>query len=40
MESCDLNEDGQVSDATKVVELTAEAYLAAAQIYLQCRLFR
>jgi hypothetical protein len=40
MESCELNEDGKVSDPIKVVELTAEAYLASAQIYLQCRLFR
>jgi hypothetical protein len=40
MESCELNEDGKVSDPIKVVELTAEAYLASAQVYLQCRLFR
>lgn len=42
IESCQksLNKDGKVTTAAEVTELTAESYLAAAQIYLQCRLFR
>lgn len=40
LESCILGADGKVSDATKVTELTAECYVASAEVYLQCRLFR
>lgn len=35
-----LNEEGKVASAAAVTELTAASYLAAAQIYLHCRLFR
>jgi len=39
LESCELDENGKVTTATKVTELVAESYVAAAQIYLHCRLF-
>jgi hypothetical protein len=39
LESCDMGPDGKVSDP-KVTELTAECYVASAEVYLQCRLFR
>lgn len=38
--SCVLDQDGKVSCAVAVNELTAESYVAMAQIYLQCRVFR
>jgi hypothetical protein len=37
---CELDENGKVTTAAKVTELVAESYVAAAQIYLRCRLFR
>jgi hypothetical protein len=40
LKSCVLNDQGLVNSATKVTELTAEAWVQAAQIYLQCRFFR
>ncbi|KAH7327172.1 fungal-specific transcription factor domain-containing protein [Rhexocercosporidium sp. MPI-PUGE-AT-0058] len=40
MNSCILDENGHVSDATKATELLAETYTAAGQIYLYCRLMR
>ena len=40
LDSCKLDEDGKVTTEAKVTELIAESYVAAAQIYLQCRLFR
>ena len=40
MESCVMDENGKVSCAATVNELTAESYVAMAQIYLHCRLFR
>lgn len=39
-DSCIVDEHGKVSTREKVTELIAESYVAAAQIYLQCRLFR
>lgn len=38
--SCILDLDGKVSCAVAVNELTAESYVAMAQIYLHCRVFR
>lgn len=38
--SCVLDERGLVTTPTKVTELVGESYAAAAQLYLQCRLFR
>jgi hypothetical protein len=38
--SCTLDENGKVTTAEEVTRLIAESYVAAAQIYLQCRLFR
>jgi hypothetical protein len=40
LDSCKLNSDGKVDCPAKVTELTAETWVAAAQIYLQCRFFR
>lgn len=40
LRSCDLDENGKVQTATKVTELTGETWVAAAQIYLHCRLLR
>jgi hypothetical protein len=40
LKSCVLNADGFVSCAAKVTELTAEAWVQTARIYLQCRFFR
>ncbi|KAJ8114274.1 hypothetical protein ONZ43_g4941 [Nemania bipapillata] len=39
-DSCELDEHGKVNTAVKVTELVGESYVCAAQIYLQCRLFR
>ena len=38
--SCVLDGNGKVNSAERVTELVAETYVAAAQIYLQCRFFR
>ncbi|KAL8851386.1 MAG: hypothetical protein Q9221_003657 [Calogaya cf. arnoldii] len=38
--SCEVDDKGLVTDATAFTELTAESYLAAAKIYLHCRLLR
>jgi len=40
LSSCDLDDFGKVTTATKVTELTGEAWVAAAQIYLYCRFYR
>lgn len=40
LDSCQLDENGLVNCPTKVTELTGESWVAAAQIYLQCRCFR
>jgi hypothetical protein len=40
LDSCELDENGQVTCAAKVTELTGETLVSAAQIYLQCRFFR
>lgn len=40
LRSCSLDKDGKVTCRTKVVELTAEAWVATAKIYLLCRFFR
>lgn len=40
LDSCILDAAGKVDCPAKVTELIGEAYVAAAQIYLQCRLFR
>jgi hypothetical protein len=40
LESCILNDNGRVTTAAEVTNLIAESYAAAAQIYLQCRLFK
>ncbi|OAL73298.1 hypothetical protein A7D00_3073 [Trichophyton violaceum] len=40
LRSCDLDKNGKVQTATKVTELTGETWVAAAQIYLHCRLLR
>jgi hypothetical protein len=40
LDSCSLNSDGKVDCQAKVTELTAETWVAAAQIYLYCRFFR
>jgi hypothetical protein len=40
LDSCELNWDGKVNSSVKVTELTAETWVAAAQIYLSCRFFR
>jgi len=40
LDSCELDESGKVTTRAKVTELVGESYVAAAQIYLQCRLFR
>jgi hypothetical protein len=40
LDSCKLNSDGKVDSSVKVTELTAETWVAAAQIYLYCRFFR
>ena len=40
LQSCVLNEEGEVTTAKEVTELIGESYVAAAQIYLHCRLFR
>jgi hypothetical protein len=40
LDSCRLNFDGKVDCPAKVTELTAETWVAAAQIYLYCRFFR
>lgn len=39
-ESCVLNDNGKVDTATKVTELTGEAWVWSAKIYLHCRFFR
>jgi hypothetical protein len=38
--SCKTDDDGKVTTATEVTELTGETWVAAAQIYLECRFFR
>jgi len=38
--SCKLNDKGEVDCPIKITELGGEAWVAAAQIYLQCRFFR
>ncbi|KAE9378263.1 hypothetical protein N431DRAFT_461797 [Stipitochalara longipes BDJ] len=38
--SCVLDTNGQVNCPAKITELTGETWVAAAQIYLQCRVFR
>lgn len=40
LESCVLDENGKVTSATKITELTGECWVCAARIYLQCRFFR
>ena len=40
LNSCNLDETGKVFSHVKVTELIAETYVAAAQIYLYCRLLR
>jgi hypothetical protein len=40
LESCVLNDNGLVMTVAEVTNLIAESYAAAAQIYLQCRLFK
>jgi hypothetical protein len=40
LNSCELDETGKVFSHVKVTELIAETYVAAAQIYLYCRLLR
>lgn len=40
LDSCVLNENGQVSTKAEVTDLTAQAWVSAAQIYLQCRFYR
>ncbi|CAP65460.1 uncharacterized protein PODANS_6_9613 [Podospora anserina S mat+] len=40
LDSCELNDKGKVNTEAKVTELIGESYVAAAQIYLQCRVFR
>ena len=40
LESCVLDADGKVFTASKVTELTGEAWRSAAQIYLHCRFYR
>ncbi|KAK9772950.1 hypothetical protein SCAR479_10280 [Seiridium cardinale] len=40
LDSCQLDENGKVTTESEVTMLIAESYVAAAQIYLQCRLFR
>lgn len=40
IDSCNLDENGKVFSPVKVTELIAETYVAAAQIYLFCRLLR
>ncbi|KAK0744873.1 fungal-specific transcription factor domain-containing protein [Apiosordaria backusii] len=40
LDSCELDENGKVATNVKVTELIGESYVAAAQIYLQCRVFR
>ena len=38
--SCVLDEKGQVNDPVKVTELSAHAWVPAAEIYLHCRVYR
>lgn len=38
--SCNLDQEGKVTTEEEVTNLIAEAYVAAAQIYLQCRALR
>jgi hypothetical protein len=40
LDSCVLDAAGKVDCPAKVTEVIGEAYVAAAQIYLQCRRFR
>ncbi|KAK4185040.1 fungal-specific transcription factor domain-containing protein [Podospora australis] len=40
LESCILDDNGKVNDALKVVELSAHAWVPAAEIYLHCRVYR
>jgi len=40
LDSCALDADGLVDSLAKVTELTAEAWVQTARIYLQCRFFR
>lgn len=40
LESCKLDENGKVFTPIKVTELSGEAWLCAAKIYLHCRFFR
>ncbi|EFR05452.1 hypothetical protein MGYG_08464 [Nannizzia gypsea CBS 118893] len=40
LQSCDRDANGKVTTAAKVTELTGETWVAAAQIYLHCRLLR
>ena len=39
-ESCELDQDGKIFSAVTSCELTAESYVATAEIYLHCRLLR
>lgn len=39
-DSCVLDEDGKIFSAVSSCELTAESYVATAEIYLHCRLLR
>jgi hypothetical protein len=40
LESCDLDDNGKVTSATKITEITGECWVCAAKIYLLCRFFR
>jgi hypothetical protein len=40
LEACQLNEDNKVTTAKEVTDLIAMSYVASAQIYLHCRIFR
>lgn len=40
LNSCELDEDGNVYSVAKITELTGQTWVSAAQIYLHCRLFR
>lgn len=40
LEACVLDGNGLVSTAREVTDLTAQCWVSAAQIYLQCRFYR
>ena len=40
LHSCNLDAAGKVTSPADMTSIIAESYVAAAQIYLQCRLFR